>query len=140
MKILGVDFGRRRVGLARATDDGRLADAWRTLAVSGRDDALRRLTALVRDHAFELVVLGHPLSETGEVTDAARRVERFAGVLSRRTGVTVILQDEFATTLEAESLMNTVPGSGAKAGIDAVAAAVILQAYLDGPRATGPSD
>jgi putative Holliday junction resolvase len=125
VNLLGVDFGRRRLGLARASSEGRLASPWRQLAVRGRDEALGALTEIVAREGIDLVVVGVPLAASGAETEASRRVRRFARVLEARSGVAVVFQDEFSTTREAEEL------AGRANDVDAVAAAVILRDYLE---------
>ena len=131
MIVLGIDFGRRRVGLARASLDGRLATPWKVLHVRGREDALAQLVSLLRRERFDRVVMGLPRNADGSEGSPARRMRRLARVLSLRTGVTVVLHDEYASTIEAAERIGArdVP-------LDAAAAAVILQEYLD----TGESD
>jgi len=125
VNLLGVDFGGRRLGLARASSDGRLATPWRQLAVRGRDDALATLADLVAREKFDLIVIGLPLAASGAETEGSRRIRRFARVLEERAGVPVALQDEFASTREAEGLARDA------GQLDAVAAAVILRDYLE---------
>jgi putative Holliday junction resolvase len=120
---LGVDFGQRRVGLARASHDGRLAAPWRTLHVRGREDALDQLTHVVESGDYALVVFGLPLGADGQAGDMARRVKRIGGVLARRTGTSVVFEDEWGTSIDADRSERGDP--------DAVAATFILQAYLD---------
>lgn len=131
MTLLGIDFGRRHVGLARATADGRIAAPWKVLPVRGREDALAQLVALLRRESVQRAVMGLPRNADGTEGSPARRVRRLARVLARRTGVPVVLQDEYASTIEAAERVG-----GRKGRLDAAAAAVILQAYLDAEKTT----
>ena len=123
-ELLGVDFGQRRVGLARATAEGGIATAWRTLEVRGREHAIDQLEQIVSDAGYAVVVFGLPLGADGEAGDMARRVRRVAAALTARTGVRCEFEDEWGTSLEAKRV-------AARSPRDAVAAALILQAYLD---------
>ncbi len=128
MRILGIDHGGRRVGLATATLEGRIATPWMTLRVRGRDEALRKLTDLIRDGAFGLVVVGLPVSADGREGASAARVRRFGQVLARQTGVRVLFQDEYGSTVAA---IERLASGGSRRQVDEAAAAVILQEHLD---------
>jgi putative Holliday junction resolvase len=125
VSLLGVDFGRRRIGLARAAAKVRLAMPWCTLQVRGRQDALDQLVELVRDAGFDAIVVGVPLSAEAAETEASLRVRRFGRVLEARTGVRVDYQDEYASTREAQ-----VRARRGRHEVDAIAAAGILDDYM----------
>ncbi len=128
MRILAIDPGARRIGLATADRDSGIATPWKTLQVRGRDDALKRLTDLILAGDFDLLLVGLPLGADGEERSAAARARRFANELTRRTGVRVVLRDEYASTHEAQERLADV---GSRRSVDEAAAAVILQEYLD---------
>jgi len=128
-RILGIDFGGRRVGLATGSLSSGLASPWQTLQVRGRDHAIDQLVAILEPGEFALAVLGLPLAESGDDTPAARRLRRIGEVISRRSGVDVVLQDEWASSLDAAARLRD---AGGRASLDAASAAVILQGYLDG--------
>lgn len=130
MTLLGIDFGRRYIGLARATTDGRVASPWKVLPVRGREDALAKLVALVRREPIAGIVMGLPRHADGTEGSPARRVRRLARVLSRRTGVPVVLHDEYASTIEAAERLGH-----RDVRLDAAAAAVVLQDHLDSEEA-----
>jgi putative Holliday junction resolvase len=136
VRLLGIDFGRRRVGLALATDEGRVATPHRTLQVRGRDDALARLVTLIVDEGIDAVVLGLPLTADGEEGTSARRLQRFGEALARRTGRPVYFQDEHLSSVDAAERLRSV---GADRPLDEAAAAIILQAYLDALPPSGPA-
>jgi len=146
VRFLGVDYGRRRVGLALSDDTGTLARPWRTLLVTGAPRAVADAIGEALDAAradvldtieIGAIVLGLPRRLNGEDTDQTAVVRQLAGDLRTRTGVPVHLQDERLTSREAESRLaeRERDWRARKARLDAAAAAIILQDYLDSPAA-----
>jgi putative Holliday junction resolvase len=142
--VLAIDYGRARMGLAMADSAG--AQPLATLERINRNEDMRRLRELIRDHAVRLVIVGLPLRLDGQPGAMAEEAQRFANRLRKQAGVRVEMADERLTSWEAERLLEeefgrTIhaparPGTAQKrkdAGprtVDAVAAAVILRDYL----------
>ena len=137
VRILGVDFGERRVGLAVSDPTGTLATPVDTiLRRRGKRPPFKAICEAAEAHQAEKVVLGLPLTPAGEENEWCREVRRVGAVLAERTGLPVVFVDERYSSREAERRVRT---SGLPRGrreekerVDAGAAAVILQAYLDG--------
>ncbi len=138
MRVIGIDFGERRIGLALSDESGRWALPFTTLERQTDRRAVYRIADLARREGVELLVLGEPLGPDGEVGDAARRVRRFGERLSRVTGLPIVWVDETLTTVEAKERLR-------EAGLDrprqrhrrdAVAAQILLQEALDRERAS----
>lgn len=136
--MLGVDWGLRRIGLAISDRSGTLARPLRTLSVSGPSDALAQVSAetvrLSRDEdGLAAVVVGLPRRLDGTATPETPRVEAFVEALRGRTRVPILLQDERLSSREAEDRLAAGERDwrARKARLDAAAAAVILQDYLD---------
>jgi putative Holliday junction resolvase len=145
--ILGVDYGRARIGLALADSETRMAQPLSTLERINRNEDMRRLRELAREHGVKQIVVGLPLRLDGTRGEMAEETERFAERVRKQIGLPVQLVDERLTSWEAERLLEEVQGrfirdenlaSGkkpkkaqAKMTVDAVAAAVILKEYLD---------
>jgi putative Holliday junction resolvase len=132
-RILALDVGDKRIGVAVSDPSRSLA---RSLVVMARRDlarTVRRLAALVREQEAVRIVVGHPLSLAGEVGSQAKRVERFTEELARAVEVPVELWDERYSTLSAERILRERGMSPRKRRrwVDATAAAIILQDYLD---------
>jgi putative Holliday junction resolvase len=134
-RVLGLDLGDARIGVAISDDDRRLAVALGTVRTGAPAD-IRAIASLVEEHAATLVVVGLPLSMSGARGPAANRAEVFAGVLADALAVPVELQDERLSTVEAERELREAGVSGAdrRRVVDRSAAAVILQAWLDSHR------
>ena len=144
MRALGVDYGRKRVGLALSDASGMLARPWKTLAVAGIDRQVGELTRAVEALAAEsdglsVIVIGLPRRLSGEANEQTAAVQQLAARLGRHTTVAIVLQDERLTSHEAEELLSRREKDWRKrkSQLDAVAAALILQDYLDArPRLT----
>jgi putative Holliday junction resolvase len=131
MRFLGVDLGRARVGLALADDVLRTARPLRTVA--RRADTLAEISRAAREYEVDRAVVGLPLNMDGSEGAAARGARAFAAKLEAALGIPVALFDERLSTFEAEARLRD-QGFSAKdrrARVDAEAAAVILQGWLD---------
>ncbi len=132
MRIMGLDVGESRIGIALSDPLGKTAQPLDTIK---RDDAsIDRIEGLVREHVVQRVVAGLPLLMDGSEGAQARLVRRFTGELAERLEVPVVMVDERLTTREAESVLAGGRSKrGAKrAASDRIAAAIILRAYMDG--------
>ena len=137
-RIIGLDVGERRIGVAVSDPSGTLARPVTTLRTSGLDgDALQvtlvEIARLAADEPLAAVVVGLPRRLDGSPNAMTPRVERFAERLRARTELAVILQDERLTSVEAESRLaeREKDWRARKEQLDAVAASIILQDYLD---------
>ena len=131
MRVLALDIGDRRVGVAVSDPMGMLA---RTLAVikrNGRD--YQAIADLVQELGVERIVAGFPRNMDGSAGEQARKVESYVAGLREHVGVPIEFWDERLSSVEAERLMIKAGRSARerRERIDAVAAAVILQEYLD---------
>ena len=139
MRVLGIDYGSRRIGLALSDATGTLASPWRQLQrPASESDTVDLLVAeierlLAEDDRLEAVVLGWPRRLNGSATDQTPHVEKLARVLEQRIPVPVVLQDERLSSHEAEARLaiNQRDWRRRKGKIDAAAAAIVLQDYLD---------
>ncbi len=136
MRLLGLDIGNKRIGIAVSDPTGLLATADRVLQRRSLAKDTAALAALVSELEVEAVVVGLPLHLDGRVGEQAELVRRFVERLKPHITVPVIFWDERLSTRGAQVLLREA-GLGAAdraARIDAAAAAVILQSYLDHQR------
>lgn len=146
MRVLGIDYGARRIGLALSDATATLASPWRLVSRPPSEaETLRLVIAEIERLAadadgLEAVVVGWPRTLDGRPTHQTPRVEAFARALEARLPVPIVLQDERLSSREAESRLAVGERDWRrrKAKLDAAAAAVILQDYLDG-RARAPA-
>ena len=147
--ILAIDYGRARIGLAIAALQAQLPRPLLTLERVNRNEDMRRLRELAREHSVRQIVVGLPLRLDGTRGEMAEEATRFAARLNKQLGLPVDMIDERLSSWEAERLLEEHSGrvlhdakhsagerAAGRASIDAVAAAVILKEYLEQRRAT----
>ncbi|MBL8023982.1 MAG: Holliday junction resolvase RuvX [Elusimicrobia bacterium] len=131
---LGVDWGRRRVGVAVSDELGRMAHPLQTLEPKSLAGLIQALSDLARDRGASGIVLGLPKNMSGTEGESASAVRRLAERLER-VGLPVIFWDERLSSWEAESRLRDGPGMGRSKGrVDRAAATLLLQAFLDKKR------
>ncbi|MCP3982381.1 MAG: Holliday junction resolvase RuvX [bacterium] len=133
-RLLAVDLGQVRIGLALSDPLGITAQPLETLQAIGPKRDLQNVAEVAREHEATTVVVGLPLLLSGEDGEAARGARAFAEGLGRRLpGVRIALWDERLTTVQAERAMiaGNARRSRRREAIDVVAAVIILQSFLD---------
>ncbi len=133
MKILGIDYGDARTGLSVSDPTGMLAGSPSVIHEWNYDKLLEKLCTYIAENKIEEIVLGHPKNMDGSTGERAQKCEALAEELRAHTGVPVTLWDERRTTVAAHQILHA---SGKKMkkhrqSVDAVAATLILQGYLD---------
>jgi putative holliday junction resolvase len=124
MKVLAIDYGRARTGLAVSDATGTLARPLGVVERAGGEAGMRRLVQRIEDEQAELVVVGLPITLRGERGDQARETLAFVDRLRRRLAVPVETYDErFTTALAGRT-------AGSRHGDDALAAAHLLEGFL----------
>lgn len=131
-RVLGLDLGDARIGVAISDDRRRIAVPLGTLRTGAPAD-VKAIADLVHGHDVTLVVIGHPLHLSGEAGERAHHAERFAEALDAFLDVPVLLQDERLSSVEADRALRAAGASGRerRRTVDRSAATVILQAWLD---------
>lgn len=127
-QLLALDIGERRIGVARGDTGVRLAIPLTTLVVDGTE--LERIKQLIADERAEVLVVGYPRNQSGEATAQTHYVESVAAQLEG-TAAKLVFQDESLTSVMAEQRLKARGGRYEKGDIDAEAAAIILQDYLE---------
>lgn len=125
---LALDIGEKRIGVAAGDDIVRIAVPLDTVEVDGNE--LSRLARLIVDHEPDIVVIGYPRNQSGEATAQTAFVEEFAKKLTD-IAPSIEFQDESLTSVLAEQRLKSYKKPYSKADIDAQAAALILQDYLE---------
>jgi len=139
VRALGIDYGERRIGLALSDASGLLASPWKKLPNDANvGAAARRLADEVRalqadETGLDAIVIGLPRRLSGEPNDQTARVQKLAQLLAAEVSVPIALQDERLTSHAAEELLaqRERDWRRRKDQLDAMAAALILQDYLD---------
>lgn len=122
MRILGIDYGEKRIGLALSDELGVLA---RELDIFSPKEFFTKLPQLIEQYEIEKIVVGWPLNMSGEKTQKTREVERFKLKVENAVETPVIVMDERLSSQMASRL------PGGETNIDSLAAQIILQNYLD---------
>ena len=133
MKILAIDLGDVRSGVAISDVNEILASPVGTIYEKDKETLLQKILKIIRENDVQKIVLGLPRNMDGSEGDSAKKARAFGDMLSKQTGLKVVFQDERGTTLEATGYLNVsdVRGKKRKKVIDSVAATIILQNYLD---------
>lgn len=139
MRTLAIDLGTKRIGLAMSDEGGRFATPHDVLFVNGADQALAPIAEIIRKESVERVVLGLPINMDDSIGPQAKSVIAWGDQLKTLAHVDVIYVDERLSSFDAEQKLNDAKRQGAKMtrkdkkhALDALAAALFLQAYLDG--------
>jgi len=132
-RILGLDVGERRIGVAISTPEGGLAIPLRVIDAQDQQADAEAIVHLARSENASLVIIGHPISMDGTIGPQARKIEAFARALQETSGLQVELCDERLSTAQARRSPSTA--GKRQVPVDDVAASIILQSYLDRQRA-----
>lgn len=136
MRILGLDYGSKTVGVAVSDPLGLTAQGVEIIRRKSENklrQTLARLEELIAEYQAELLVLGYPKHMNNDIGDRAVKSLEFQEILKRRTGLDVVMWDERLTTVEANRTLSeaNVRGVDRKQYVDELAAVFILQGYLD---------
>ncbi|HIS80891.1 MAG TPA: Holliday junction resolvase RuvX [Candidatus Scatomonas merdavium] len=136
MRILGLDYGSKTVGVAVSDPLGLTAQGVEIIRRKSENklrQTLARLEELIAEYQVERLVLGLPKHMNNDMGDRAVKSLEFQEILKRRTGLDVVMWDERLTTVEANRILaeTGVKGAGRKQYVDELAAVFILQGYLD---------
>ena len=126
-RILAVDFGEKRIGLATADSPGGLATPRRMVPRRSDDAAAGEIERFCREEEVGTILVGVPRSPDGEESAIAPRIRSFADKLASVTGLPVVFHEETLTSNEAARRLR---GRRSRAGVDAEAAAVLLEDWL----------
>ena len=132
MRILAVDYGERRTGLAVSDELGITAQGLDTVTVRDEGEILERVAAAVAEYRAETVVVGLPLNMNGTESEKSLKVRVFADALAQRTGAAVVFRDERMTSLQATRVMHETgrKTKGNKGIVDRISATILLQEHL----------
>ncbi len=133
MKILGIDYGDRRTGVAISDSSLILASNYTTIESGHAPKVCDEIMEIVKKEDVEKLVLGLPLNMDGSEGPRAEKTRIFAAMLAEKFDGEIILRDERLTTVSAAYFLNETDkrGKKRKALVDRIAASIILQSYLD---------
>ncbi|MBR3996272.1 MAG: Holliday junction resolvase RuvX [Clostridia bacterium] len=133
MRVLGIDFGEARMGIAVSDPTGFLASGIGTVKVTGFRSAVEAAVKAAKDNNAELIVVGLPVNMDGSCGERAEKCRSFAKEVAEKSGIKTEMYDERRTTILAAGFMNETGtyGKKRKDAIDTLSAQIILQSYLD---------
>ncbi len=136
MRVLGVDHGEKRIGLAISDPTGTIAGPLSVIQHVSRAVDAAHVASLAAEQDAELIVIGQSFDEEGRPNEAGRRAERFAEALKTQTALPIVLWDESMSTADAREFRIEMGASRKRRSghLDDAAAAIILQSYLDAQR------
>ena len=139
MRIMGLDYGSKTVGVALSDPLGITAQAVETIWRKDENKLRKtcaRIEEMIREYEVACIVLGLPKHMNNDIGERAKKALEFGEMIGRRTGLEVVMWDERLTTVEAERTLieNKVRRENRKQYIDKIAAVFILQGYLDSKR------
>lgn len=139
MRILGVDHGEKRIGLALSDPTATIASPFKVIEHTSRLMDAAQVASLAQENDAGLIVIGQSFDEEGKPNLAGRRAAKFAAALQEQTQIPVVLWDESFSTRDARAARIELGVSRKKRSghQDALAAVVILQSYLESQRTTG---
>ncbi|HEY3173376.1 MAG TPA: Holliday junction resolvase RuvX [Thermoanaerobaculia bacterium] len=126
-RILAIDFGEKRIGLATADASAGLATARRTIHRATDESAASEIARFCREEEIGMLLVGLPRSPEGDESAISPRIRSFAEKLARETALPVVFHEETLTSDEAGRRLR---GRRSRAGVDAEAAAVLLEDWL----------
>ena len=132
MKIMGVDFGDSRTGIAMCDKSEFLASPLTVIFEKNFDRCLEKTAELAKSEKAKLIVVGYPKNMNNTVGERAEKCALFGEKLKEMTGIEVVMWDERCTTVSAHNYLNevNVRGKKRKNVVDAVAAVIILESYM----------
>ncbi len=137
MRSLCLDIGDKRIGVALSDPLGILASPFTIINCKDERVDIEAITNIISQKQVKQIIVGLPRSMDGSIGKQAKKVEAFVQRLCENTEVPVEFRDERLTTVSAKRLMQAVKKTKRKARDDAIAAALILQGYLDETREAG---
>ncbi len=133
MRILSVDLGQSRTGIAISDLGGILASPVCTIEEKNIEILIEKIQQICTEKKVSKIVVGLPRNMDGSEGDSAKKARSFAETLQKNTGLSVVMLDERGTTITAHNYLNVTDTRGKKRKkiVDSVAATIILQNYLD---------
>lgn len=133
MRVMGIDYGDARTGIAVSDAGGLIVGQTTVIHSWNREKTAEQIAALVKQHGVERLVMGLPRNMDGTEGPRAALYREFAALVEEKTGMEVVLWDERRTTVEAHQILSehNYHGRKRKNTVDAVAASLILEGYLN---------
>ena len=133
MRVLGIDYGERRIGISLSDPTGTIANPVGNIIRRSDEQAIDEICRFVSENCVEKIVIGNPKNMNGTIGTRAQKSQEIHDILSEKLEIPVCLWDERLTTVAAHKVLNeaNVRGKKRKNAVDSMAATLILQGFLD---------
>lgn len=133
MRILALDIGEKRIGIAACDAAGHVAYPVKVLPAAEVTSMARSFRTILEDHEPEMLLAGRPLTMSGEPGPQAARVEEVAALIAEKTGLPLEFEDERLSSAEAKRILREqgIDERHARGKVDGIAASLFLQTYID---------
>lgn len=130
MRIMAVDFGKKRVGIALTDPTGVIPQPFLTIQVKSQKALLRKIISIINENNVGLMIIGNPLSHKGEPTKMSSEIETFIKQLKAKKDIEIKLWDERFTTKYATAILKAMHIKKKQGALDRIAASLMLDEYL----------
>jgi|YelNatPaOPRAMG01_1025707.scaffolds.fasta_scaffold374392_1 putative Holliday junction resolvase len=130
-KLLGLDYGEKRIGLAISDETGQMAKPYGIILNISQGFAVKKIKEICKKERIGKIIIGLPLNLKGEIERQAEKTKVFAEHLGREVALPIILEDERFTTKEAERILKERSAKSKKGRLDILSAVLILNQHLD---------
>lgn len=130
MRVMAIDYGKNRVGIALSDPLGVISQPLTTIKVKSQKALFRQILEIIQQSDVGLIIIGNPLSHKGEATKMSEQISRFIKQLKKKTDIEIKLWDERFTSQYAMNIMKEIKVKKQKDLVDQVAASIMLDEYL----------
>lgn len=130
MRVMAIDYGKSRVGIALSDPLGVIAQPLTSIKVKSQKELFRQILKIIQESDVGLIIIGNPLSHKGEATEMSDEISRFIKRLKRRINTEIKLWDERFTSQYAMNILKAMKIKKQKGLVDQVAASIMLDEYL----------
>jgi len=130
MRVMAIDYGKNRVGIALSDPLGVIAQPLTTISVKSQKALFKQILEIIQQSDVGLIIIGNPLSHKGEATKMSEQISRFIKQLKKKTDIEIKLWDERFTSQYAMNIMKEIKVKKQKDLVDQVAASIMLDEYL----------
>lgn len=130
MRVMAIDYGKKRVGIALSDPLGVIAQPLTSIKVKSQKELFRQILKIIQESDVGLIIIGNPLSHKGEATEMSDEISRFIKRLKKRINTEIKLWDERFTSQYAMNILKAMKVKKQKGLVDQVAASIMLDEYL----------
>lgn len=130
MRIMAIDYGKRRVGIALTDPLGIISQPLITIQIKSQKELLKKILGIINENDVGLIIIGNPLSHNGKATQMSHEIERFVKRLKKNNNIEIKLWDERFTSQYAANILKDMNIKQQKGAVDKIAASIMLDEYL----------